>query len=41
LALDFVDKWRSLSRYISLADQGPRSLFCVCRWKAHIWGSII
>jgi hypothetical protein len=29
LALDFVSKWRSLSRYSSLLDQGPWSLF-VC-----------
>jgi hypothetical protein len=27
LTLNFVDKWRSLSRYSSLADYGPRSLF--------------
>jgi hypothetical protein len=27
LALNFVDKWRLISRYSSLADKGPRSLF--------------
>jgi hypothetical protein len=27
LTPNFVDKWRSLSRYSSLADYGPRSLF--------------
>jgi hypothetical protein len=34
LALNFADKWRSLSRYSSLADQRPRSLFVVCLFLA-------
>jgi hypothetical protein len=36
LALNFVDKWRLLSRYISLADWGPRSLFCFCVTISHL-----
>jgi hypothetical protein len=28
LAINFADKWRSLGRYSSLADEGPRS-FCL------------
>jgi hypothetical protein len=34
LALNFADKWRSLSRYSSLADQGPWSLFFV--WTKYL-----
>jgi hypothetical protein len=33
LALNFADKWRSLSLYSSLVDYGPRNLFFVCEWN--------
>jgi hypothetical protein len=36
LALHFIDKWRSLSRYSSLADWRPRSLF-VCFLYLYIY----